>query len=469
MRPKRLTKTNRELILNAIRDWNAHSARDPRFQKLFRSKPKEVSRYISSRLGKTGTTRSAHTALTDLARKSPKVFYKPHSTVRVGAKLVKGDRSALEPLVKARIVLPMAKEGERWRVVSLDKATHFMTPTRMPTITPFFKETHGRSVFAEQKDRTYFFKGAGLDQYVSFTYRDSPLRSARFLGGNTREMAEHEMHIANKFLQAYNRLLRRKSKAVQLARRYGATFFPGTTDPVVLKVEQVPTLTTCLSKLSDFGEKERKAIRMLKSRPSELAAFPSNILKTRAKKKVIPEVPREVLRNQVQLIYSVKTPFRLQDIHNISIERILPLYGMRIRGEDIYYRGKKIGKAEALRIASEGFTARQALSYVIAREAKALTRSKGGNDTMSIFSEHNTTVAGENVDYDTVTIKRHLVHQSEEGKLIKKHIEMFLLVMANKLGCTYPSTEYPIIHFKEVFDRIVAVYSNECAEYSHDI
>lgn len=409
-----------------------------------------------------------------LAETSAKAFYKPHGTVLVGSRLIAGNKKSLRSLVRAGIVVPIAqvleKDGKmHWRKTTLEKANHFMVPVRDPTKMPVSYDIHGRSVFAEVNGEAYFFKGTGtgippvfgtsaiserINQSADLGARIE-ISSKTIYGGHIKDLAEYERHAAEELRGAYNRLLRRHSPALALARKYGADFFPGMRGMVVLKLEQLPVHRGKVNKT--FGEREARAAKV-----ASVVKVEKHLAYSTPPEMSIEE-KREVSDMHVEAIYKVKTPFRLLNIHGVSLGRILKLYGMQVTRNGIYAIEKgtrrRLSANEAVEKAVCGFAARQALSIIILKEAKAVGSSREFDPTTTIFSLHNTTIAGENLDYDTVLLgkdaREHQNYISQNITDAMRNIENFRKNLTQKV---MGNVTNPLEKARAIFVKIYAKY-----------
>jgi hypothetical protein len=389
------------------------------------------------------------------------------ATVRVGSTLIEGNKKSLIPLVKAQIILPLKQDKDgRWIRTTLEKTTNFYIPIRHTQMMDLFEDTHGRSNFVQINGETYFFKGVGNTgrMVIPFIFdEEAKLYPRKFLGGHTLTSAKHEKLIADEFLKAYNRLMRRKSKALQIARDSGATFAPIIKDYNIFKLEQVPVhplkainMHERFKSPNETQQKEIRAGRFVRE---------SEQVKTLNKAKAY-DIPINFAGEQVVACYKVKTPFRLKDLYKLTNENLFELYGLKKTKDGYYYKNVKIKSTkEIVKIITESFGARLALSFIISLEANCITGTDASS--LSIYSDHNITAAGEVVDYDVVRLGIDKTNEKHREMLLAEYYLATSKCRGFYRDLSHKMNLYDDDHAEKVFINVVRQYLKEKPYFKH--
>jgi hypothetical protein len=361
----------------------------------------------------------------------------------VAAKLVRGQH--IERLVAQGLARRAILERNTLRSLAKTdprQTRHYFIPVKHPSGDFRVRDgVDGRAISIDTPSgRAVVFKGAGcrkpgLRKPIYRYDRNAEITSWQVLGGENRESAVHVIDIATAFKRAYDRLNRKQhplNEKIALAKQNGASFPPIMMVLGLFSLKQRPVLTRDES-VRPKNNRERAVTSFLQKREQTGGPFRGgSVLKT-----VGPAgLPEGIAKEQVVLAFEVHSPDRLMSIGNIGLHRILPHYDMEYAGKKITFRGKTVSNTQALELVVKAFAARQAISVLVAKEADALTRSRR-DYAFSIFSSHNTTIAGENVDYDTVELHSEEKEKEEwlesDNDQIRCNIHDFARALAKKL------------------------------------
>jgi hypothetical protein len=348
-------------------------------------------------------------------------FDKLRLSTFVGSKLLVGNAETLKTYVDEKLVVPVklvVKNGKKtWQRCKLEDASNYFVPVRRPTCSPLYSYVHGRAIFVEKGSRTYFFKGVGTGFGEKNFKRIKRFKShSEIWGGEFFKSAKYSADVGNSLREEYERLSKKETPIFKELQDLGAYFFPGAKDFLIFQPKQVPVIQSHENMITEDEKERSKNLTFVKARYNK-DFYDLGDLK----------------KQQVIYAYSLRCPFRLGQLKFVGPQRFFEYYDISANKEgDIFWHDKKIESDQLHETMAKSFTARQVMNYLLLHEINAVGRTSDSGG-LSIFSEHNTTVAGENLDYDTVAFESDKNEKERIYALDKEEIRRNVMTMSGRL------------------------------------
>jgi len=294
---------------------------------------------------------------------------------------------------------------------------------------------HERSVHTEPQKRnepSFVFKGTGGE----LSYREHEnIEERKFHGGARKTTINQAIFVAKNLWKAYNKALKEKDPVVMEAVKYGIKEAPFLQPITTIEPKQLPFQLKDAEERKAFLEKHKKSllpkeIKLLKKpinfAPENLLAAGKRIESTKIFKLVNGSryygIPKKLRKQEIVLNYAIPLNTRIEELRYglsplkkenfLKWQKVFEHFGYELQdkaGKSIVKKGKQIynlfESPEIKQDILNKFAVSLALStHIIQNRLKGSVEAKHGR----VFDDHNTTILGHIVDYDTIGINERI-------------------------------------------------------------